>query len=237
MSSAKDGTETARRTARISASFFITSLLVSVHVGAKIGDGRFVIAGEDLLKIDEIRDIVPELLPDLPVEFRRDAHARGPSQARQAALVAAGYTAEGFHRQADTGIHDGLEQWAGADQVPGERDRLLVPHIIRAGAVVLQQDVPELPGQSTLDDVRGQPLIVGHDIPEPAGGQVGRCHSVLGIPKSVDDLVPVLSDPQRHLRKRQDNSIRKGFDDRYRTDGGGFNIVPDQGFGGEKRGS
>ena len=46
----------------------------------------------------------------------------------------------------------------------GKANGFLIPYIFRPCAVMLKDDMPKLTGQSTLDKIDGQQLVIGHEI-------------------------------------------------------------------------
>ena len=184
-------------------------------------------------KFKEILKIRHKLIADKAIQIRRNGHRRNLPHAGQTMMIAAGETAEDLLGQAEAGGLDHVDQRTGGEQVIGETLRLIVPDILRAGAVMAQDNVTELTGQRTLDKDLGKLLIISHNIMRFPFLFVHRGKSVLiRLAEHADHAPAIMIDVVRQFLKRDDQDAGKALQDRKRGNGRGVDSVLDEGFGG-----
>ena len=158
------------------------------------------------------------------VEFCGNMNSRSFLQTGKTALIASGYRSENFNSQREASILDRVNQWTGKNEMTSKTHRLLQANVCRTGAVMAQDDVAKLTGQTAPDGIERKILIISYNIFHLFKVDE-KGDSVLVLTKHRDKFIPFYAGIIGKIRKRHSQNTGSCFDNRQRNNRGGGYIV------------
>ena len=145
-------------------------------------------------------------------------------QTDKTALIASGYRSEDFNSQREASILDRVNQRTGKNEMTSKTHRFLQTNVCRTGAVMAQDDVTKLTGQTAPDGIERKILIISHNIFHLFKVDE-KGDSVLVLTEHGNEFVSFDSGIVGKIRKRHSKNTGSCFDNRQRNNGGGGYIV------------
>ena len=116
------------------------------------------------LKINKVVNKIRKAFFQCAVKFSGNMDSGRFLQTGKTALIASGYRSENFNSKREASILDRVNQRTGKNEMTSKTHRFLHANICRTGAIMAQDDVTKLTGQTAPDGIERKILIISHNI-------------------------------------------------------------------------
>ena len=176
------------------------------------------------LRINKVVNKFRKAFFQCKVKFRGNMDSGRFLQTGKTALIASGYRSENFNSKRKACVLDSVNQRTGENEMTSKTHRFLQANVCRTSAVMAQNDVTKLTGQTAQDGIKRKILIISHNIFHLFKVDE-KGDSVLVLTKHRDKFIPFYAGIIGKIRKRHSQDTGSCFDNRQRNNRGGGYIV------------